>query len=167
MKTIVYNNHNLKEEDITRVVKRAKAIIKNSKNQILLACLNNNYHLPGGHLEKDESFEDCLVREIEEEVGVDISCENKELILTITYYNRDYPIEGVNSKTIGYYYVVKKDLLPDLTRLHLTDDEIKGGFKLEFIDEDKILDYLYKSLENSTKKGAVKDTIEALKEYLK
>ena len=167
MKNIVYNEQNLKDKDINRVSRRAKAIIKNDKNQILLACSNNNYHLPGGHLEKNESFDRCLVREIKEEVGVEIPYEKRTPILTITYYNRDYPEPGINSKTEAHYYEVNVEITPNLSKVHLTDEEKKGNFRLEFIDEDKILKHLEDSLETCTKTGVVKDTIEALKEYLK
>ena len=50
MKTIIYNDNNINEKEINRISRRAKAIIKNNKNEILLACVNNNYHLPGVHL---------------------------------------------------------------------------------------------------------------------
>ena len=90
MKSIIYNEDNLRDSDINRISRRAKAIIKNSNNEILLACVNDNYHLPGGHLEREESFDECLVRELKEELGVDITFEKRTPIITITYYNRDY-----------------------------------------------------------------------------
>ncbi len=166
MKTIIYNDSNLRDEDITRVSKRAKAIIKNSTNQILLACSNNNYHLPGGHLENHESFEECLVRELREEVGVKIPLEKRTPILVITYYSKDYPEEGVNSKSIANYYEVDIDIKPNLSKVHLTEDEKKGNFKIEYVDEDKILEFLNETIKNCTKEAVVKDTIEALTEYL-
>ena len=166
MKTIIYNNDNLKEKDINRVSRRAKAIIVNDNNEILLACSNENYHLPGGHLENDETYEECLVREIKEEVGVDIPIIDKDPILTIIYYNRDYPEKGVNSKTEAKYYEVSYDVVPNRSNIKLTEEEINGNFRLEYIDENKILNVLKKSLKTCTRKGVVKDTIEALKEYL-
>ena len=166
MKTIIYNDDNLIEKDINRVSRRAKAIIKNKKNEILLACSNENYHLPGGHLEDGETFEECLVREIKEEVGVDIPVVKKDPILTIIYYNRDYPEKGTNSKTEAKYYEVNYDVTPNKTNVKLTEDEIHGNFRLEYIDEKNILSVLKKSLKTCTSKGVVKDTIEALKEYL-
>ncbi len=166
MKTITYNYDKLRDEDITRIVKRAKGIVRNSKNQILLACSNNNYHLPGGHLKSHESFEECLVREIKEETGVDIPLEKRTPILVITYYNRDYPEKGVNSKSIANYYEVDALVKPNYDKIKLTEDEKKGNFKIEYIDEDKILDFLNESLKTCTRDGVVKDTIEALTEYL-
>ena len=166
MKSIIYNEDNLRDSDINRISRRAKAIIKNSNNEILLACVNDNYHLPGGHLEREESFDECLVRELKEELGVDIPFEKRTPIITITYYNRDYPNPGTNSKTVAHYYEVNYDITPNTDNISLTEDEKKGHFRLEYVKETEILDFLNESLNKCTKRGVVKDTIEAIKEYL-
>ena len=167
MKELVYNHNNLRDSDINIFSRRAKAIIKNSKNQILLACVNGNYHLPGGHLEGRESYEECLERELKEEVGVNLRLKLDEPILTIVYYNKDYPEVGINSKSIAKYFEVKEKVVPNYYDIHLTDEEKKGNFKLEFFDEDLVLNCLYESLKTCTRVGVVKDTIEVIKEYLK
>ena len=167
MKELVYNHNNLRDSDINRFSRRAKANIKNSKNQILLACVNGNYHLPGGHLEGRESYEECLERELKEEVGVNLRLKLDEPILTIVYYNKDYPEVGINSKSISKYFEVKEKVVPNYYDIHLTDEEKKGNFKLEYFDEDLVLNCLYESLKTCTRVGVVKDTIEVIKEYLK
>ena len=167
MKELVYNHNNLKESDINRFSRRAKAIIKNSKNQILLACVNGNYHLPGGHLEGNESYEECLERELKEEVGVNLNLKLDNPILTIIYYNKNYPEVGINSKSIAKYFEIKEEIVPNYYNIHLTDEEKKGNFKLEYFDEDLILDHLNESFKTCTRVGVVKDTIEVIKEYLK
>jgi len=55
---------------------RARAIILNhDKNQILLVknITYKQFHLPGGGIEKGESGEYAVTREIKEELGIDIS----------------------------------------------------------------------------------------------
>ncbi len=48
-----------------------KAIIFDSKNRLVLVQhVDGKVELPGGGLEEDESFEDCLHREVMEETGV-------------------------------------------------------------------------------------------------
>ena len=42
----------LKEEDMTEVVKRVKILLRNSNNEVLLAYSHNNYQFPGGHVEE-------------------------------------------------------------------------------------------------------------------
>jgi 8-oxo-dGTP diphosphatase len=52
------------------------------------------YALPGGKLELDELIEECIVREIKEEVNVDLDIENVELIWT----TNDRRLDGDVSK---------------------------------------------------------------------
>jgi 8-oxo-dGTP pyrophosphatase MutT (NUDIX family) len=55
---------------------RARAIILNhDKTQILLVknITYKQFHLPGGGIEKEESGEVAVIREIKEELGIDIS----------------------------------------------------------------------------------------------
>ena len=51
MKEIITNKYNLKEEEMTEVVKRVKILIINSNNEILLGYSHNDYQFPGGHVE--------------------------------------------------------------------------------------------------------------------
>ena len=166
MKNIVYNSNNLQEKDINKVTRRAKAIIVNDKHEILWACVNHNHHLPGGHLEENESYDECLVREIKEELGVDIPLEKREPLIVITYYNKDYPEKGDNTKTVVQFYEVKENITPNLNNINLTEDEKEGNFELKYIKEDEVLDFLKDSLKLCTRKPVVLDTIAVLEEYL-
>ena len=167
MKTILYNYDNLKEQDINRVVRRAKILIINSNDEILFAHSNNNYFFVGGRVEENETFEEGIVRETKEETGIDLPLEKREPFFNITYMNKDYPNEGVNTKSIANYYLIKCDTKPDLSKVSLTDEEIVSNFKLVYIKKDKVIEELNKSLENCSNKNVVKDTIDVVKEYLK
>ena len=167
MKKITYNNDNLKEEDINRVVRRAKMILINSNDEILIAYSNKNYQLIGGHVEDNETFDECIVREIKEETGIDIPLEKREPFYVITYMNKDYPNKGDNSKYIANYYSIKSDIKPNLSKINLTEEEKEGNFELRYIHKDKVLEELNNSLKTCTRKNVVKDTIKVVKEYLK
>ena len=63
-------NDKLKEEDITDKVTRVKALMLNSKKEILLATAYTTIQFPGGHLESPETLNEALKREIMEETGI-------------------------------------------------------------------------------------------------
>ena len=88
MKEILYNPDKLKEKDITETVIRTKALIIN-KEYIYLAKEGTVYHFPGGHLEQNETLQECLKREVLEETGIELE-ENdiKEPFLKIIYQNK-------------------------------------------------------------------------------
>lgn len=83
------------------------------------------------------------------------------------YYSKDYPSKGENTKYIFKYYVVNCDLKENLDNLNLTEDEVDGKFEIRRIPNDRVIEALGNSLNTCTKENVVKDTIEAIKEYLK
>lgn len=67
MEQIIVNKDCIQEKEITEIVKRVKAIIINSKNEILLGYSHNDYQFLGGHVENGENLIESLKREIGEE----------------------------------------------------------------------------------------------------
>lgn len=167
MKEIVYNYDHLKDEDINRIVKRAKIVIENSKGELLMGCNDDNCHLLGGHVDEGENDNETLIRELKEEAGIDFNPHVDKPFVSIVYYNKNYPQEGINSKTIANYYYIKADLELHLDDLHLTKDEKKHHFKVLVVLKKDILNVLNEYLEKSVRKNVVKDTILVMKEYLK
>lgn len=167
MKEIIYNYDLLKETDINKIVERAKVVIVNSKNELLLGYGSKNYQLIGGHVEDGETSLECLHREILEEAGIDIDTNDLKSFIRITYYNKDYPNNSDNSKYIANYYIVNTDVKPNLSKVNLTENEKEGMFQFKYIPSDKVLRELEKSLITCTRTGVVLDTIEVIKEYLK
>lgn len=80
------DNYNAKT---SKVREACRALIVND-GQILISYENKNNQLmlPSGGLERDESLEECLIREIEEETGYIVKVKNK--IVTIYEYYEDY-----------------------------------------------------------------------------
>lgn len=94
MKETIYNYDYLKESEVKEIVVRMKALIINEDN-IILGNENNILQFPGGHLEENETFENCLKREVMEETGIYIDDEEiKRPFMKVTYLNRDYPEVG-------------------------------------------------------------------------
>lgn len=66
------------------IVTAAGGIVENEKNEVLLIFRRGKWDLPKGKLEKGENLEDCAVREVEEETGLQqIQLAN---LFTITYH---------------------------------------------------------------------------------
>ncbi len=166
MKEILYNYDFLEEKQINNFILRSKIIIINSKEEILIGKGNNTYQLIGGHVEENETFDQCIVREIKEETGIDIPYEKRKPFLVIKYMCKDYPTLGQNTKYINNYYVIKSDLRPDYSKINLTENEKEGMFELKYIHKDKIIDELNKNLDICHKKNVVKDTLEVISEYI-
>ena len=168
MKEIIHNKDNLMESEITEIVVRCKALIINNNN-LLLANADNVLQFPGGHLEKDETLKECLIREIREETGIIIdNQEVKDPILKVISQNKDWPYKGNNRKCEIYYYVIKTTKLPNLDNIHLTKDEKEKNFKVDFIPLDESIKYIEENMPRNEKNYAISpDMISAITEYLK
>lgn len=69
------------------------------------------WSLPGGHLEAGEFPENCCIREVLEETGIDISnCFIDFLDVT----NDLFPEEGLHYITLFYYVEISEDVQPKL-----------------------------------------------------
>ena len=69
MKKVVYNNDNISSKEVTELVVRAKGLLI-SNGYLLLGNEDGALQFPGGHLEENETLEECLLRELQEETGI-------------------------------------------------------------------------------------------------
>ncbi|MFH1284608.1 MAG: NUDIX domain-containing protein [Candidatus Peregrinibacteria bacterium] len=70
------------------------SVILIDKDNILLGLRKGSHGggtwgMPGGHIEWGESFHDCAIREIKEELGVLISCSPKPFHVTNDYFKKE------------------------------------------------------------------------------
>lgn len=167
MKEIIYNYDFLTDEDITEIVIRAKALIINNNN-IILGNENNLFQFPGGHLEENESLEECLKREVLEETGIEVEDDEiKRPFMKVTFKNKDWPEKGKNRKAEIYYYLIETTKEPNLAKVNYTEHEKNGNFKLEFIPLDKSINIIKKNIPNNEKNKVIApDMIMAIEEYL-
>ena len=71
---------------------------------LIIRDRNDNYGLPKGHTEEGETFKETALREIKEEVGLDVELDEKFI------YSFDYPIkEGKVLKSVHYFLADMKD----------------------------------------------------------
>lgn len=167
MKEIIYNYDNLKENDITEVVIRMKALIIN-KDDIILGNENGILQFPGGHLEEGERFEECLKREIMEETGIEITTDEIERpFMKVTYLNKDWPEINKNRKSEIYYYIIKTNKEPDVTKVNYTEHEKQGNFKIEKISLNSSVEIIRNNIPSNEKNKVIApDMITAIEEYL-
>ena len=168
MKEFIYNNDNILESDITEVVIRMKVLlIKN--NRIILGNERGIYQFPGGHLEENETFIECIKREVLEETGIKIEDrEINEPIYRIISLNKNHPEIGKNRKSEIYYYVVETDKNINLLKTNYTKNELDGNFRLEEILLDEVIEKLEDNIPNNEKNKVITpEMIRVIEEYMR
>lgn len=166
MKEFITNDNNLKEEDVTEIVKRVKVLIINSSNEVLLGYSHNDYQFPGGHVEEGETLLETVNREVMEEVGINLNVKELEPFAKMIGYYKDWPTKGKNRKIEIYYYEVKTDEKPNLDNLHLTEHEKDGGFCLKYIPLENIEEELINNINiYSDKHGITKEMLKVFEYY--
>ncbi len=166
MKTKIYNYDNLEEKDINDTIKRVKIILINSKDEALLVFSNNSYHFVGGHVEKNETLEEAIKREIKEETGIIIPNSKMIPFYKIVQICKDYPEVGINNSYEYYYYEIKTDEKPNLDFANLTENEKNGNFELKYIKLSELEQILKDSISlNKRNKTIVGEMLEALAVY--
>ena len=133
MKQIFINEDDLLEEELEGTVIRVKAMLINSKNEILLAHNNGTYQFPGGHKEDDESMEDTLIREVKEETGIDVDLEMGPFMQIVTY-DSNYFGTGKKMCSKIYYYIINTDEVPNYQETHYDELECQTDFNLLYTD---------------------------------
>lgn len=160
---VIHNEDNLTLNDANRVTRRAKLIVENNNDEILICHMGVKYFLIGGHIDNDESDEQCLTREVAEESGITLDFSNILPIASSNYINKDYPKNGDITYTNTNYYAIKYDLVPNIEMQNLTEEEKKENFKLMYIPKNEVINFLENTKEiNAT----LSDTIMAIKVYL-
>ena len=154
MKEIIYNNDNLTKEEMNDEVIRIKAMIFNSNKELLIAKTDELYHLPGGHLEKNESFIECLKREVREEAGIVLDINDIEPFFAIRHYTKNYYDTGKNVISSIYYFAIFSDLEPNILETKLEDGEKKVNLHIVKLPWDDIRNILG-SFNNSNPRSAI------------
>lgn len=167
MKTIIHNDDNIKEEEINKKIYRARGLIINSKNEILMGECDGNYQFPGGHLEDGETLDECLKREIKEETGIILN-ESYPCIYKIKYYNRDFPSIGDITYTEFNYYLINTDDKVNKDNMNLDEWEKEHNYRCVYVPLDKVDDLLKRTINDHHKNKIVYEEIKgALDSYYK
>ena len=85
----------MSERHVSRIVVDLLLERKNSttgKTKILMMLaeyLDNQYDLPGGHLEPGEDLYEAMIREANEEIGITIKRENMQIVHIYHHFSKD------------------------------------------------------------------------------
>lgn len=138
MEKIVLNQYQLTDNDVDHFANRVKALIVNDSNQIMMCRSNGSLSFIGGHVENNESLNECLQREVLEETGISIRDNQTEPILQLIKYDKNYFSTNQSAKSTITYFAVKTNKRPLLFRQRLDDKEKQGSFQIQFFDLDDI-----------------------------
>lgn len=166
----IYNYDNLFHEEIDEKTTRARAILINSNNEVLMCYSNGlqHYEFPGGHLEENETLEEGLKREILEETGVTIDAKKINLFYAIKYYCKNYHNSGKNRLVEIYYYVVYCDYIYEDSKRQLDTNEIIQDYECQYINVDELKNILIENKKTTKENNsALDDMLLIWDEFLK
>ena len=114
----------------------AVAAIIESEGEILLAVRGKNpglglLDLPGGFIDHHETVEDALIRELQEELGLDIGPRESLYPCYIGSFPNTYPYRGITYETVDMFYHIQLDKKPHLK----ADDDVA---ELVWVPNDQI-----------------------------
>lgn len=137
-------------------------IVKDNKILLSYEKKNNKYVIPGGGVEENENYLNCLKREIKEETGYIVT--SKESFLEI----KEYFYWNKNWEHIQHYFIC--DIVAYENELNLTDREKEEGCTTKWVEIEKAIDIFssYPSylLADIAIAGLYKRELLALEEYL-
>ena len=168
MKIVIHNKDNLNDNEINKYVYRARGLIINSKNEILMGYLGGIYQFPGGHLEGTESLGECLEREIMEETGIDVKGKYTTPFYQSIYYDKDYGKKEINRYCEFNYYLIITDDKYDISKTAYDDYEIENNYELRYIKIDDFEKVLKNDINSHPlNKIIYPEIIDVVNEYLK
>lgn len=154
----IYGDNRHKKHTKTREACRGILI---SEEKILLTYEVNTdqWFIPGGGLEINESLEDCCVRELAEETGCIVKT-NKHYLKINEYYEEWF--------FISHYFVC--DFIGE-TKRKLTEREVEVGLEPKWISLNEAIEIFSKhqeyACENEMKRGAYLREYNALSYFIK
>jgi len=168
MSIITINEDNLKDLEVEDRNSKVRAILVKD-NKLLVAYYGGVYLLPGGSIEDNESKEDAILRELKEETGINYNINELENILTLNYYQRNYPKRNGKTKNrllITDYYLSDYRGI-DEENISRTETEIRDGFYLKLVTAEELYELLKEPSINPRKEYFDREIIEAVKTYKK
>lgn len=168
MKVIINNPSNLTINDVDEIIYRARGVMINSNDEILLGLLDGTYQFPGGHVEKGETVVDGLIREILEETGIELPPIEYKPFVQLKNYYENYENTGISRYVEFNYFLIKTDERYNLEKRKLDDYEIEKKYSLEYVKLSDFDDLLNKTVNDNERNKIVYSEIKSvMEEYYK
>lgn len=170
MKQIDFNETNLTDKEIDKVVRKVRALVINNKTkEILLVHYAGLYMLPGGSIDNGETEIEALRREVLEESGIEIEDQQAVSYLLINSYDRNYfdrKSGNVNRLTQTIFFEVSTDQDINETRKRLTESEKEKNHTIKYTNLS-VVRYLVETnpTGNPNRKQFDREILTALNEY--
>lgn len=136
----------------------ARAVIFNDNDQLLMVERHKNgehyYVLPGGHVDKDETPEQAVVREVHEETGLDVEVEkllytstddiahHDQRIFLCRYQGGEPELQPDSIEARAQEAGEPQDWLPAwFTFDELRDKQVYPQALLKYLEEDRVINY--------------------------
>ena len=146
-------------ETYSKVREGSRGIIVEDGQILLTHEINSGWWLiPGGGREEGETFEECCIREVEEETGYIV--QPLVQFLEMNEYYEEY-------RYTGYYYICE---VIGQGQMNLTEAEMRRGVRPEWIPLEEAIEIFSKhesyAAESEEKRGSYQREDAALREYL-
>ena len=137
---LIINDENLQINEIQEFCSKARALLIDDKNQILVANYGGVLLLPGGSIDKDETISHALIRELDEEIGQKYTEDELSYLACLNYFQANYPKRNgtFQNRLVQTHYFVGNFKGVSNEFQTLTAKEIKDNFQLELVSLDKL-----------------------------
>lgn len=152
----IFGDNRFSEYTKIRVATRG-IIIRNGMIFLTYEVNTDQWFIPGGGLEDDETIDECCTRELAEETGKIV--DTKQQFLTINEYYEEWLF-------VSHYCIC--DIIGETERKQ-TEREISVGLEPRWIKLDEAIDIFSRHMEyadNEMKRGAYLREYTALLEYM-
>jgi len=122
----------MRPEEVNSYYHKVRAAVFDFEGKMFLACMSGTYTLPGGGVEENENIEAAIIRELKEELGIEILLEELSYLGNYKFYHKNFPdFEGKTNRLneIDLFLItVPKNLA--LEKIHFTEREKKEKLKI-------------------------------------